>query len=282
MISSETHENLLKRIREKRRSIKWFIDNLEPTGTRLTNFNIICGAIATALTATPAIGGKPLMDAFGITDPNSITWRILFATAALFSLLSTIAANLYKSNDIASRVGKAQVCDAKLEGLEMQLELDQIALKEAASQYAQCIAEIPFISGKSLFKQSSAIDWVKGEIIEPKPNQVIESTINCSGWVEGMSPGCHLWLAVEADGYIWPKEREFFAEDDGSWEDTIFEQGTTATFALSLFVANNQANKKIRAWLDQGDAKGYYQQMKRVAGTRRLAKIDGLRRTNVS
>jgi len=282
MSSSETRESLLKRLRDRRRSIKWFIDNLEPTGTRLTNFNIVCGAIATALTATPAIGGKPLMDVLGITDPNSFTWRILFATAALFSLVSTIAANLYKSHDIASRLGKAQVCDAKLEGLETLLELDQIALKEAATQYTQYIADIPFITGSRFLKLPSALDWVKGQINEPKPNQVVESTISCSGWVEGVGPGCHLWLAVEANGYIWPKEREFVAEDDGSWRDTIYEEGTTATFSLSLFVANNQANKRIRAWLDQGDATGNYNRTRRVPGTRRIAKIDGLRRANVS
>jgi hypothetical protein len=263
MINSETSENLLKRIRDRRRSIKCFIDNLEPTGTRLTNFNIICGAIATVLTATSAIGGKLLLDALGIIDPNSLAWRILFATAA-------------------SQLSKAQVCDVKLEGLETLLELSPISLKEPATQYAQFIAEIPFITGSRFLKTPSALDWVKGEINEPKPNQVVESTISCSGWVEGVGPECHLWLAVEANGYIWPKEREFFAESDGSWKDTIYEEGTTAAFALSLFVANNQANKRIRAWLDEGDATGNYSQMRRVPGTRRIAKIDGLRRVNVS
>jgi hypothetical protein len=282
MGNSKTHENLLKRIRDRRRNIKWFIDNLDPTGTRLTNFNIICGAIATVLTATSALGGKPLMDALGITDPSSITWRILFATAALFSLLSTIAADLYKSHDIASRLSKAQVCDAKLEGLETLLELDQIALKEAATQYAQYIAEISFITGSRFLKLPSALDWVKGEINQPKPNQVVGSTISCSGWVEGISPECHFWLAVEANGYIWPKEREFFADSDGSWKDTIYEEGTTESFAISLFVANNKANKRIRAWLDEGDATGNYRQMRRVPGTRRIAKIDGLHRANAS
>lgn len=282
MSSSETSESLLKRIRDRRRSIKWFIGNLEPTGTRLTNFNIMCGAIATALTATPAIGGKTLTDALGITDPNSPTWRILFAIAALFSLLSTVAANLYKSYDMASRLGKAQACNAKLEGLETLLQLNQIALKEAATQYTQYIAEVPFITGSRFLNLPSALDWVKGEINEPKPNQVVESTISCSGWVEGLSPGCHLWLAVEVDGYIWLKEREFFAEDDGSWKDTIYEEGTLATFSLSLFVANIQANKRFRAWLDKGDATGNYDKIRRVPGTRRIAKIDGLRRANVS
>jgi hypothetical protein len=281
MPATETAESLLKRIRDRRRKIKWYIDNIEPTGVRLTNFNIVCGAIATALTATPAIGGKPLMDVLGLTDPESLSWRVVFALAALFSLLSTIAANLYKSHDIASRLSKAQVCDVKLEGLETLLELNQIAIKEAATQYAQYIAEIPFISQRQFLKSSSALEWVKGEINEPKRSQVVERTISCSGWVEGVDPECHLWLAVEANGYIWPKEREFFADDDGSWKVTIYEEGATAAFSLSLFVANKQAHKKIRAWLDKGDATGNYVKMRRVPGTRRIASVDGLRRENV-
>lgn len=282
MSSSEPRNIILNKIKIKRDSIKCFIANLEPFGSRLTNFNIICGAIATALMATPAIGGKPLMDAFSILDPNSLTWRILFAIAALFSLLSTIAASLYKSNEIASHLGKAQVCDAKLEGLEMLIKVDQITLKDAVSQYNQYITEITFIIGSRFVKLPSAIDLVKGEINEPKPNQDVENTISCSGRVEGMDSECHLWLAVEADGYIWPKEREIFAEDDGSWKVPVYEQGKTATFSLSLFVADSQANKRIRAWVDEGDATGNYIKMRRLPGTRRIDSINGLRRVNVS
>jgi len=194
MSSSETRGNFLKRIRERRRSIKWYIESLEPTGARLTSVNIICGAIAAALTATSAIGGKSLMDALGISDPHSATWRILFAIAALLSLFSTVAANLYKSHDISSRLGKAQVCDAKLEGLETLLELNQVALKEGATQYNQYVAEIPFVTSSRFLNLPSALDWVKGEISEPKQGQIVKSTITCSGWVEGMSPNCHLWL----------------------------------------------------------------------------------------
>ena len=280
MNTSETREELLKRIRERRRGIKWFIDNLEPTGMRLTNFNIVCGAIATALTAAPALGGKALMEALGITDPETLAWRLLFASAAVFSLISTIAANLYKTHEIAARLGKAQVCDTKLEALETLLELDEIVVKKAAAQYTQCLAEIPFVRSSRFLNLPSALDWVKGEIEQPKPNQVVESTIRCSGWVEAVSPDCHLWLVIEANGYIWPKEREFFADDDGSWKDTIYEEGATATFSLSLFAANAQANKRIRAWLDHGDASGNYVHMRRVPGTRRIAKIDGLHRAN--
>lgn len=278
-----TRDGLMKRIRDKRRSIKSYIDNIEPAGNRLTNLNIISGAIATILTASPAIGGDALLDALGSSDPGAVTSRTLFATAAVFSLLSTIAANLYKSRNIANRLSKAQACDAKLEGLETLIELEQIEIPKAAIQYTQNISEIPFIPDESskVFKKRSPIDMVKGEIIEPKLNQIVEKTIDCSGWVEGMTRGCHLWLAVEAHGFIWPKEREIIVEKDGSWKERVYEEGSTETFSLSLFVANNAANKRIRSWLDKGDKTGNYSEMRRVPGTRRLYRVDGLRREGV-
>jgi hypothetical protein len=280
MNNLDTRESLLKRIKDRRRSIRFYLSRLEPTGLRLTNFNIICGAIATVLTVTPAIGGKTVIEIFGSSDPNSLAWRIPFAMAALFSLLSTIAANLYKSQDIASRLSKAQACDAKLEGLEAFLELNQIDLKDAATQYTQHISEISFVSDdrRNLLRWRSSLDQVKGEILDPKSDQVVEKTIQCFGWVEGLGPGCHLWLAVESGGFFWPKERELHPEKDGSWRDRIYEEGTTESFSVSLFVANDKANKQIRAWLDHGDETGNYQEMRRVPGTRRVARVDGLRR----
>ena len=77
MSTSETPQSLLKRIKDRRRSIRSFVKNLEPNGALLTNVNIICSAIATLLTAAPAIGGKTLMDAVGASSPDSISWRIL-------------------------------------------------------------------------------------------------------------------------------------------------------------------------------------------------------------
>jgi hypothetical protein len=175
-----------------------------------------------------------------------------------------------------------QVCDARLEGLETLLEVDQLALKEAAVHYASYIAEIPFITGSRFANSPATLDWVQGEINEPKPNQLVESTISCSGLVESMGTESYLWLAVEVSGCIWPKEGGVVAKDDGSWLRTIYEEGATASFSLSLYVANFQADKRIRAWLRKGDATGNYSKMRRVPGTRRIARIDGLRRANVS
>lgn len=280
MNGTHTSEELLKRIKAKRRSIQSFVSSLKPRATRLTNFNIICGSIATVLTATPAIGGKTVIEALGSSDPDTLAWRIPFALAALFSMLSTIAANLYKAQDITSRLGKAEACDARLEGLETFLELNQITVKDAATKYTQYISEIPFVSKESaaLWRKYSSLDKVKGEILEPQPNQVVEKTFPCAVKVEDLDAACHLWLVVEIAGKMWPKERELRLEEDGTWRGIIREEGRTKTFSLSLFAASDRANQAIRAWLDRGDATGNYDAFSRLPGTRRIASVDGLHR----
>ena len=161
MNGNQTSEDLLKRIKIKRRSIQSFVNNLKPKGTRLTNFNIICGAIATVLTAAPAIGGRTVIEALGSSDPDAPAWRIPFALAALFSLLSTIAANLYKSQDIASRLGKAEACDAKLEGLETFLQLNQITVKDGASNMPNILQKYLLSQARSGVCCESMPHWTK-------------------------------------------------------------------------------------------------------------------------
>lgn len=283
MNSDHTREDLLKRIKTKRRSIRSYLDHLEPTGVRLANINIISGAVATVLTAAPAIGGSALIDVLGNSDPTSTTWRLLFAAAALFSLGSTIAAELYKSREIASRLGKAQACDAKLEGLETLLLLKETELEKSANQYAQAIAEIPFISeGRRDPHRQSPLDTVQGEILQPRSDTLVADTFPCAIRVEDLEPDCHLWLAVEIEGRIWPKERELHVEEDGMWRGTISEEGSVDAFSLSLYAANSKASQRIRAWLDHGDETGNYEELRRLPGTRRLDRVDRLRRTTTA
>src|SRR5450631_3660009 len=279
MNKSETPQNLSKRIKDRRRNIQSFVKNIEPKGVLLTNVNIICSAIATLLTATPAIGGKSLMNALGGSSLDSIYWRIFFTLAALLSLISVIAANLYKSNNIASNLDKARACDAKLEVLETLIELNQISVDEAATQYTQVLPDISFISDSSIMLGSHAVlDWVRGEIIKPESGHVVDKGMSCRGWVEGLGSNLHLWLAVEIKGCIWPKEGEIFIDGEGSWNKTIYEEGVNDTFSLSLFVANKKANKRIRAWLDKGDKANNYSELRRIPGLRRISQVENLYR----
>ena len=269
----ETLEALLQKIREKRRLIAAFVSRLEPTGARLTNLSIVCGAVATALTAGPAIGGKTFTNVLGPAGSNA-SWRIFCGAASVFSLIAAIATSLYKSHDIATRISKAQACDAKLDGLQTRLELGQMPNKEAAKKYEECLPEIAFIASANPLGRRPSLEAVSGGISEPKPDQLVGRKFSCSGWVKGLGPGLNLWLAVELNGRIWPKESPIYVEDDGSWEKNVFEQGASDDFSLSLFAADTRGNKHVRAWLDAGDKLGTYPELRRTPGMIRLDNVN--------
>jgi hypothetical protein len=114
--------SLLRKVQEKRRRIGAFVNKLEPRGALLVNLSIVCGALATMLTTGPAMSGRQFMTALGAAEPGSATWRIMCTAAVFCSLIATIATNLYKTRDMASRLAKAQACDAKLEELEVLVQ----------------------------------------------------------------------------------------------------------------------------------------------------------------
>ena len=117
----------------------------------------------------------------------------------------------------------------------------------------------------------------RATIDAPSPNQIVVRTIPCSGSATGIQPDMHLWLAVEANGFIWPKEGEVYMDEEGRWSATIFEAGAAKEFSVALLIANSEANKVIRTWLEKGRRNGEYALMKRISGTERLARADGLR-----
>ena len=118
----------------------------------------------------------------------------------------------------------------------------------------------------------------RGTIFEPRANQTVRRTINCSGSATGLRPGMHLWLAVESNGFIWPKETSIRVDRDNQWQTTIFEDGASKKFSLALLVADDEGDKVIREWLSAGQKNnGAYVEMKAFAGTVRIARVDGLR-----
>ncbi len=144
-------QQLLDRIKAKRASITAFVRELDMSGDRQTNLSIICSAVATALTAGPALGGTSFSGgaakALALPD-DSLVWRILCLGAMVLSLVATISLNLYKSHDVAGRLSKAEAASAGLEGLETLIEFGQISVVEAAKLYQQYVAEVSFIPDK--------------------------------------------------------------------------------------------------------------------------------------
>ena len=278
MIDAKPDEvlDLISRIQRRRHNIRVFIEDLQHTGRRLTNVNIVFGFLATILTVTPAIGGKAILDVIGESSPDSSSWRWLLGLAASFSLLSTIAAELYKSREIATRLATAQAANAKLTGLQTLLEFEHYSVSKAVDEFNRVNSEISFVSEYPAVPTKNVIELARGEIHVPAQNQAVNSAFRCSGWADEIRSGCHLWLAVEIKGRIWPKEREIFVDEKGNWECMISEEGEADTFSLSLFAVNAVANRKIRAWLDKSDATGNYVELRRPTGMRRLARVDGL------
>ncbi|HEV7796586.1 MAG TPA: hypothetical protein VGO73_00405 [Pyrinomonadaceae bacterium] len=125
---------------------------------------------------------------------------------------------------------------------------------------------------------AAALNKVVAEIDKPASDQVIGRTIRCSGWARDVSERHHLWLAVEAGGFTWFKEDEIFVDENSTWEAMIFEDGATAEFAVSLYVANDDAHQKILDWFRTGiNTGGQYPELQRLPGTRRIARVDRLR-----
>lgn len=125
--------------------------------------------------------------------------------------------------------------------------------------------------------RTEAYDKVAGSFTEPRPNDVVGRTIQCSGVVTGLQPGLSLWLAVEARDFLWPKESRVLPDANNRWSVPIFEDGMTDAFAVSLYVTDANADRRIRDWLEAGRRTGQYTELRGIPGARRLARIDGLR-----
>jgi hypothetical protein len=139
-------EALLEKIKVKRRQVADYLDKNEPRQSRLITFSIVAGAMAAALTAGPGVGGSGFIDtARGVVSFGVPVWQVLCLLATIFSVSVVIVNGMLKSNDLISKISQARGCDAKLEGLEIMLNLNQIELKQAASLYTQYLTEISHI-----------------------------------------------------------------------------------------------------------------------------------------
>jgi hypothetical protein len=67
--------------------------------------------------------------------------------ATLCSFISTTALAVYKAQDLANRLAKAQGARARLEALSTFLEITDISVERAAAQYTQIVQDVEFIPG---------------------------------------------------------------------------------------------------------------------------------------
>lgn len=137
---------LLERIKTKRREVADYLNRYEPKQSRFITISIVAGALAAALTAGPGVGGSGFIEtASGLVSFGIPIWQVLCLLATLLSMSAVITNGLLKSNDLTSKIAQVRGCDAKLEGLEIMLDMEQIDLKQAASLYTQYLTEIPHV-----------------------------------------------------------------------------------------------------------------------------------------
>ena len=113
---------------------------------RLINLAIVAGAVATVLTASPALGGLAFSDwlneTFGLISP---AWQVLCAGAALCSLAAAISTQLLKSHAIDEHVARAEAVRAKLEALDMGRITGRLTPEQVATEYSACIEQASFL-----------------------------------------------------------------------------------------------------------------------------------------
>lgn len=139
-------EELLEKIGAKRGKVRAFCAEHGPKNKMLLNVSIICGVAGTAFAGIPAVGGTAAIDAIkSATQPGLPVWQFLCIGAALMTMAATIATSLRSNHDTGNKLAKAQVCEAKLEMLELLLMNNQIDTKEGIEKYGEYATEVAFI-----------------------------------------------------------------------------------------------------------------------------------------
>jgi hypothetical protein len=119
--------------------------------------------------------------------------------------------------------------------------------------------------------------YSNGTISEPSDREVVNARFNASGTANDVRKGVYLWLAIEINGKIWPREGHLIVRTDGQWNQPVFEDGRPDQFALSLWATNTAANLQVQAWLDRGLLTGNFPEFPPVPGMKRLDRKQGLR-----
>ena len=145
-MSGPVPTELVGHIQQKRQRVESFLAYAVPRKRRLLNLTLVAGTLAAALTAAPAVGGQPvtawLTAAMGLSSPS---WRVLCGAAAACSVLSTLATQLLKSNQLEERVTRALSCRARLEALEIGIAAGQVDAAHATAEYMRCAEDAAFI-----------------------------------------------------------------------------------------------------------------------------------------
>lgn len=140
---------LLATVEDRRREIDRYLARTRPVSSRLTTISVISSCVAAALAAGPAVGGEDM----AVTVQNGLAlgrsqavWRLLCLAAVIASVTAAIAANLSRSTDLTARVAAAEAANTLLDGLSARLRFSRLAMSDAAQQYQEIVARVPWVS----------------------------------------------------------------------------------------------------------------------------------------
>jgi hypothetical protein len=139
---------LLKRIKDRRRTVDAYLHSARPRAARLTYVSVVSSALAAALTAGPGLGGPErtadAAAALGLAGAPAL-WQPLCLVATVVSVIAAISASLSKSKNAEARIIHAEACNAELEGLQALVEFQQVSVEDAVKLYQQYVTRIPFV-----------------------------------------------------------------------------------------------------------------------------------------
>jgi hypothetical protein len=121
---------------------------------------------------------------------------------------------------------------------------------------------------------ATAVSEPEGRIAAPLTGDRLGRAFTAEGTLAAIPPDRHVWLAVQVDNLLFPKEPEI-PRQDRRWSVQVVEGGDAAQgFSLALLMVDADGQREIDRWLRRGRRRGDYQGLERVTGA---AKLDVVR-----
>jgi MFS family permease len=134
------------RIAARREAVDAYLRTARVRQRRLLVVGVVAGAVASALTAGPAIGGGAFSDrvteGLGLSTP---AWQLLCLAASVCSLTAALATQLLRSQRLEERIAQAQLARTKLELVDLGLAVGRVSSDQAVTELATCAELTSFL-----------------------------------------------------------------------------------------------------------------------------------------
>ncbi len=131
---------VLVELQRQREHLERFLRRNQPRQQRLSGLAVTGSSLAAVLTAAPALGGQAFTSELTeLLNLQSPSWRWICAAAALLSALASASSQVLQSSRLEEKVNRCQTARARLEALELGLELGQFNRDYAAETLLACV-----------------------------------------------------------------------------------------------------------------------------------------------